>query len=346
MAFKRIFAVCLVVIVSVGILLFPKLFETNSSSRITNTADFGALNPLTIYYVRSVGAPGGGGAFVKKTWVNANPWTENAEVSALPVFRNTWERAENNTDDDYDAMEALLVESAGFFGFESGQYEIRNMTFQVFAELDGMRIYVGDDMTTRIYFEQGMSLPDKYNVTKEASYEEKQKAARYLRKKYEKLINMKDLQVNVRDGENNNISLFEGANDLADQIVNYNFNTSNFYIDKDGMITSIIIYRPDLSQKIGDYPLISIDEAKELLAAGHFYGTSSGAIRNEEGRWVSVFPGLEYVKHVELVYMPGTSHNVFMPYYAFYAGSLYYVPAIEPQYITNMPLNGEFPEVE
>jgi len=219
------------------------------------------------------------------------------------------------------------------------------MTFQVYAELDGMRIYVNDEMTTRIYFDQGVALPKKYNITKEASYEEKQKAGQYLQKKYKKLINMEDLQVNVRDGENNNISLFEGANDLANQIVNYNFKSCDFYIDKDSLITSILIYRPDLSQKVGDYPLISVDEARNLLAAGHFYGGGSWT-KNEDGEMVWIFPGIEWVKHVELVYLPSLYYNVHMPYYAFYAGSLYYVPAIDPQYIINMPVDGNFPDVE
>lgn len=302
-----------------------------SASETTSLIEVEDLEPLTIRAIRSSSAPSGG-AFVKKTWVNANPWTEDTDLSALPVFVYTWERAENNTDEDYAAMETFLVEAAEFFGFKTTQYEIKNMISQLCAELDGMWIYVDDEMKTRIYFEQGVSLPSKYNLSKEASYEEKREAAEYIRKKYKKIINMEDPQINVRDGENNNISLFEGADNLADRIVNYNFKRTDFYIDKDGLITSIIIYRPDLSQKVGDYPIISADEAKELLGEGHYYGADN-------------FPGVEWVKHVELVYDTGSSHNVLMPYYSFYAGSLYYVPAIDPQYITNMPVNGRYPDL-
>ena len=328
----------------------PKNSSQDPAASTSAPAATQAFAPFTLYPIRGATVPGGDGTFVKKSWINANPWTEDTQISTLPVFTNTYERPKSSSEldtytADYESMEALLIDAAEFFGYKSSRFEIKNMTFQVFAELDNMTIYVNDEMTTRIYFDQGVALPTKYNISNDATYEEKQEAAEYLRKKYKKLINMEDLQINVTDGENNNISLFEGAADLADRIVNYNFNRSDFDIDKDGLITSIWIYRPDLSQKLGDYPIISIDEAKELLAAGHFYGGGSWT-KNEAGEMVRIFPGMEWVKHVELVYLPSFHYNVHMPYYAFYAGSLYYVPAIDPQYIINMPIYGDFPEIE
>ena len=161
---------------------------------------------------------------------------------------------------------------------------------------------------------------------------------------------MENPQINITNGygesKSYTISFYAGDTDLTEEIVNYNFNRIEFHGDKDGLLSSIISYRPDLSQKIGDYPLISVNVAKELLAEGHFYARGVSATRNEEGRIVYIFPGLEYVKHVELVYLPENNHNVYIPYYAFYAGGLYYVPAIVPQYITNMPVDGFFPEPE
>jgi hypothetical protein len=334
---------CTLIIVVCGLCFGLRILKDSAQEIIASTNSV-ELGLITIYDIRSARGPSGG-AFVKKTWQNANPWTEEEKLDVLPVFRNTWEPAENNTDDDYEAMESVLIDAATYFGVEHNQFEIKNMFSQIFAEMDNLQIYVGDDMTTRIYFEQGVPLPAKYNISQEASYEEKQKAAKYLRNTYKKLTNMKNLQINVTDG-GNNISLFEGGGDLADRIVNYNFNKSVFCFDNDGLLTSIIIYRPDLSQKVGDYPIISVVEAKELLEKGHFYGGGSSMTRNEEGKLVHVFPGLEYVKHVEMVYMIETSHNVYIPYYAFYAGAWYYVPAVEPQYITNMPIDGMYSELD
>ena len=99
------------------------------------------------------------------------------------------------------------------------------------------------------------------------------------------------------------------------------------------------IFKPDLSRKIGDYPIISPDKAQELLAESH-YLTS---VPYE-------FPGEAYVKKVELVYRTGALETYYMPYYRFYVElpeetqenglityGAYYVPAVESRYISNMP---------
>lgn len=60
--------------------------------------------------------------------------------------------------------------------------------------------------------------------------------------------------------------------------------------------------------------------------------------------------GTNYIAKVELIYRTGASEQYYMPYYRFYVEipeleedglktyGAYYVPAIESQYITNMPL--------
>jgi hypothetical protein len=65
---------------------------------------------------------------------------------------------------------------------------------------------------------------------------------------------------------------------------------------------------------------------------------------------------LEYVAKVELVYRTGGTEQYFMPYYRFYVElpdmerenglktyGAYYVPAVEGEYISNMPVwDGRF----
>lgn len=80
-----------------------------------------------------------------------------------------------------------------------------------------------------------------------------------------------------------------------------------------------------------------MNEAKELLADGYFYTIGGSWTRDEQGNIVYNLPVMEWVKFVELIYDSESSHNVYIPYYVFYAGVYYLVPAIDPQYITNMP---------
>ena len=108
----------------------------------------------------------------------------------------------------------------------------------------------------------------------------------------------------------------------------------------------IWIHQPDLSQKVGDYPIISVAEAKTLLKKGN-YSTSSPY----------QLPGMKHVKKVELVYLTDVFESYFMPYYKFYVElpeekgvtdslrdtdmktyGVYYVPAVESRYISNMPV--------
>ena len=107
----------------------------------------------------------------------------------------------------------------------------------------------------------------------------------------------------------------------------------------------IRIYNPDLSEKTGEYPVISVQEAKELLLNGNYITTVPYEM-----------PGKEYIARVELVYRKGTYETYYMPYYRFYVEvpyeerenglktyGAYYVPAVEGKYLTEMPVwDGSF----
>jgi len=107
----------------------------------------------------------------------------------------------------------------------------------------------------------------------------------------------------------------------------------------------IDLYNADLSQKIEDYPIIFVLEAQSELLKNHYITTVP-----EE------FPGVEYIAGVELIYRTSRYDEVFMPYYRFLVElpsmqrdnglktfGAYYVPAVESQYISNMPLwDGSF----
>ena len=103
--------------------------------------------------------------------------------------------------------------------------------------------------------------------------------------------------------------------------------------------------KTDLSQKIGDYPIITAEEARKLLLENHYITTVPEAL-----------PGEEYIAHVELMYRTSGRDSGFMPYYKFLVEmptmerenglktfGAFYVPAVQSEFLENMPLwDGNF----
>ena len=97
------------------------------------------------------------------------------------------------------------------------------------------------------------------------------------------------------------------------------------------------LYRPELSDAntVGDYPLVTVDQARQRLAAGQHLSA-----------W-EPFPGEDRVKRVDLQYLARQTDRYFMPYYVFWVECddgeqgvcyrPYYVPAVADAYIAGMP---------
>lgn len=311
--------------------------------------------------------------------VNANPWNEKMNITALPVFENTYYDKEsgNPKKPDFEAMEQRLREVAERMGVDSRNAVIQNNyptedvikditeKFQsigqsvppgfftpscVYIVADGIEITVDSDLETRIDFKPSVSLPEKYNFSHYASFEEASSVAEYLKKEYKDLIKMEKPKTNVFGGDYTysgeqgyQIEFFEGGGSAADSIINYNFNRVSFACDDSDSLFIARVTAPDLSEKIGNYPIITAEEARKLLKDGRYITTADK------------FPGGEYIRKTELVYRTDKYEKVYLPYYRILAelpqmksGDLncygaYYVPAVKEEYISDMPLwDGRF----
>jgi hypothetical protein len=250
--------------------------------------------------------------------------------------------------------------------FEEAGEDVPNGFFSpttVLAEGNGVKIEVDRQMTAKITFDPAITLPHKYNFTNYATYEQVAAVAEYLKEKYKDFIGMDNPQVNIHGGDYSifsgesvktygtrqaqrySIEFYDGSGDITKQIINYNFNRVAFYCNDDGKLFLARVFQPDLSDKVGDYPIITADEAKDLLKNGNYITTVPEEL-----------PDLEYVAKVELIYLTGGTEQYFMPYYRFYVElpdmemenglktyGAYYVPAVEGKYISNMPIwDGQF----
>lgn len=309
--------------------------------------------------------------------VNANPWNEELGISTLPVYQNVLCYDFDlmvAPGADVNKMQELLVEVATRLGIDPNSLTItqnelsegrkQHITsyFQakgqevpagylnaeyVVGQAPGIRIEVDQSMTATIHFEPGIPLPEQYNFGENASYEDNVAVAEYLKSEYSELIGMNNPQANIYDGDYTFdaqqiflLEFFDAPEDKTEQIVNYNFNRVGFYGNTDGTLFLARVFRPDLSKKIGDYPIISAEQAKELLLNGHYMTTVPYEISEEE-----------LIKKVELVYQDNRYQEYYIPFYRFYVElpekqlenglksyGAYYVPAIESSYISDMPI--------
>ncbi len=322
--------------------------------------------------------------------VNNNPWRETSEISTLPVYQNLLAYDENYqvSEADFDKMKEFLLNVASRLGMDVDNLEITDNApdektqdaireklaegesvpdgyfspSAIIIKGDGIEVEVDQQMIAKITFEPTIPLPDEYNFTHYATYEQVSAVAKYLREKYKDLIGMDNPQVNIHGGDYSifsgeyieiygakqaqgyNIEFYDSGDDIS-QIINYNFNRVAFYCDDDGKLFLARVFQPDLSSEVGDYPIITSDKAKELLKNGNYITTVPEKL-----------PGLDYVAKVELVYRTGGTEQYFMPYYRFYVElpdmerenglktyGAYYVPAVEGEYISNMPVwDGSF----
>lgn len=315
---------------------------------------------------------------------DANPWKESMNLKTLPVFRNPveYDRAGAPktpvSEETMETMRARLLEAAEWLKLEHvqvtdnapSQEEIDAVTekftsvgeavpegyfepTEVVAEQDGIGLSVGADLAVRIKFDPTIALPEGYSYSYESTLEEMQAAGEYLLEQYRDLLNMEKPRVYVPGGDYTfdgqqifgSVEFFDAAGDKVQQIVNYNFNTARFACNDAGELWLVDLNRPDLSQKVGDYPIISVKEARELLCAGSYTTTVP-----EE------FPGEEHIAKVELIYRDTHWDQYLMPYYRFYVEvpdmtqdnglktfGAYYVPAVSGEFLTGVPVwEGQF----
>ncbi len=342
-------AACLAIIVYTGIRLFPKDTET--------PRDLPDLPMITIGNNNFSGY-GFEGYSVNdiSELVNANPWNESLQIDTLPVYRNaiTYDNGYDffDPDADPDKMQTLLLEVADSLGLDTNNVTIEQEFIvengpptHLSINTEELDIEVDQSLTVDVSFKTEVNLPEEYNFTIGAPYDDIADVAEYLKKQYDNYIVLNNPQTNINGGDYDirgrqlyDIEFFEGSENIIEQIINYNFNRVEFGLVNNRLLL-VRIFKPDLSEKIGDYPIITPDEAYELLADGQ-YATSAPY----------ELPGLKYVKKVELIYRTGQFENYYMPYYCFYAElpeeqrehglityGAYYVPAVVSDYITNMP---------
>lgn len=293
-------------------------------------------------------------AFDISELVNANPWDEGQGITVLPIYKNNVTYDENGIRElIYDAAKKMNIAEVNEIKknrYFPGRWESDMGDFVISAEEDG---------SVQIEYIVNKKIPDEYVFNNESSREELKKLSEHIEKKYDDFIDMQSPTLNIYGGDYDiygeqryKLSYYDKSGDIVEQILNYNLKQLSFLPGGDNNSLWFIRYKhPNLTVKMGDYPVITEKEAEQLMEEGYY--ASSAPYE---------FPGKNYIAKVELVYLYENYNEYIMPYFKFYVElpeeskkcdvnvkngmkcfGAYYVPAVDGRYITNMPMyNGEF----
>lgn len=298
---------------------------------------------------------------------NGNPWNEDMVFEALPVYRNT---SYNEAGIAYPGIgeEAMLEKLNAITGGEHGEIEYSYIGDYTSGTgipddfVDSIEAVIGDttieissngNIVARYNNYDGVSLPDEYSFTySETTDGEAFETIVYLYENYGDIIGVAEATfVTCGDytfsGEfNRNYRIYDFSGDEINDMLNFGFNEVQLAPNDEGKLMLIRVNdKLSCAEKIGDYPIISAEEAASLLIEGSYITTVPYEM-----------PGEKYIARVELIYRSGIGENIWMPYYRFLVElpemalenglksfGAYYVPAVEMEYISGLPLwNGSF----
>ena len=298
---------------------------------------------------------------------NSNPWVTSKNISTMPVFKNIHyanyklgspiPEGYLNSEEMIKKAEEIAVllnievsevytsptqEDIDSYKDKTGE-DLNQKPYEAVAKGDGVEVSVMSTGEITIKFIEGIELDSKYNFTHtDTSKEEAEKILDYLIDEYSQFIDMnnpaKDLfgDYNIYNKQSFRYNVYDNSGSIIDKILNYNFNTVNFAPNDKGKLGYINILNTNITEKVGDYPIINEDEARTLLIEGKCTSTVPAE-----------FPGEEYIKKVELIYRKSHTEENLMPYYRFYVElpdmkmdnglktfGAFYVPAVKAEYIT------------
>ena len=277
---------------------------------------------------------------------------ENSKFDTLPVYKNGV-FAEGGIPGTLpkEEREKKIRDAATALGLENVSFEEAGYTGgrQTNAKAEGVSFACYGDGTLSIFFDTPLKLSEKYrDLDQDTSSEEVLKEMLLdLAEQYSDLFQMEAPQVLIEadrsfDGTmGRRFYLFDAGEDDVQDLLN-----SAFRLVQIGFSSSEgvhVIHLNDYlvgAEKIGDYPLISVDHAKELLSEGKYF--------------TSVPYDVDFEKDIvrcELTYKVSFAQEVLIPYYRFwveirdpglnFAGSeiglktfgAFYVPAVAEEYL-------------
>lgn len=350
----------------------PNRPEPNDNPVGGTESEYGSTLPILEYIESDAAAYGFEGylAYDISELENGNPWNEKMVFEALPVFRNN---SFNEVGIAYpgigeEAMNQKLGSIAEKLDFEMqeiikttvGEYSSGSgipddFVDRIEADFGNHTIEIQSNGTVVVTYNgfEGEELPEDISFTyTETSEGDAYRAISYICQNYCDFLDKGNTTFVTSgdytfDGEfSRNYRIYDFSGDEISDMLNFSFNEIQLAPNDEGKLMLIRINdKLSCAEKIGDYPIISPEEAKDMLLDGGYITTVPYEM-----------PGEKYIAKAELIYRSGIGENIWMPYYRFLVElpemaqenglknfGAYYVPAVKAEFITGLPLwNGSF----
>ena len=269
--------------------------------------------------------------------------------TALPVFFNKkyqigcFEKNERATKAQSYA-EAL--------GFSTEKVKIiYNDELKTVLKYDSNKICIYNDGCLDIQFDPPVLIPTNFIFSRwNIDLKKAKKTFPYLKEMYAAIIRQTTPEENYyiwyrQDGVRGTLfEFFEKGSSNLEQLINIQFNKSTFYPDSENQLESISKRSPECLEYIGQYPIISSEQAQTMLMNGKYFSITS---LHKFEKPVSIKE--EMIKDVIITYWPfQESDTLIMPFYRFCIEfpdykqdnglnrySYFYVLAIQPEYISD-----------
>lgn len=284
-------------------------------------------------------------------WLTGDPKLK--EYAVYKNFEFMREESPVVVNPDLNRMKEILFDLANYFEMDIENLEIKEKkdkeryagndpgeTIYAYEISDDYyRIEVNSLMEATIHFLKPYPLPKNISNEHHASYDEIFVYGEYCLQEFDRLIDMENPQMHITGGDYN---IYEEQSYTL-MIIENNENiikkSIDFWTSSSGKeINGIRIYYPNEYEKIGDYPIISLEEATQKMLSGQYVTKYPKQYRPDQ------------IYGVEFIYRNTIYDKTIMPYYVFYVKDneitqvkeghnglvLYYVPAIQEQYISNI----------
>lgn len=301
-----------------------------------------------------------------------NPWNEDTELTTLPIFKSNEKMLNLSSSGYYNeeeltqmlenvakALGVTFAESQIYYDtpYDDPENEEESMPEYISADCgneeygaDSLYVSVSGNGAVSVMFNESLELPEEYLYDIEDN-EGAEKALSYIKDRFKNLLQFKNPVLNTyisredTDWKSREYTIYNGSEDIVESILNYNLARASVSI-YDGKLIRIDLYNSlCTSDCIGEYPVISLEKAREMLLQGKYLKRFPDSFfKNSQLKE-------EDVKKAELIYSPvwgGDWDQYLKPYYCFYVeleplsylegsglktyGEVY-VPAIEPEYI-------------
>ena len=202
----------------------------------------------------------------------------------------------------------------------------------------GIQVIVKDNKDTVIIFSLSLALE---KCQKENEYDQIVLIAKQLQEMFPKICGVDKYQYDINGGDYTidgrqkwRIAFVLKKESVEEKnIINYNFHRIEVSLDENNNVYSITVHNENLNNKIGDYPIMTVEEAKNRLL--------------EQQYWTSATypPNQDNISKIELIYKTSNYHKYYAPYYRFWVSngekmqngleiySAFYISAIEEKYL-------------